>query len=254
MRLLKWIVGIFVVAIVSAISIYVLAYPSTTVRYRLTAEVQTPEGTKTGSVVNEILFYTQPATLTQGSIGRGNRGRGEALVVDLGNRGKLFGLLIGRLSDGSPGDPRPAQMILDLYAPNWRDGEVGYRQALATVAPTETPIELPKKYWPFFVTFRNPDDPTTVESVKANDLSSRFGSGVKLTRMTSQLVDAGVWPLDRLDLSGTPLTSQVKEMLPWLDWPREKMLKTGNGRSPLKMPNKKTKGTTFLDRPHFFKD
>lgn len=254
---MKWLygfVGLLVTAVAIAVFLYVLVYPSNAVRYRLTAEVETPEGIQTGSVVNDILFYTQPTTLTQGSVGRGNRVRGEALVVDLGERGKLFGLLIGKLSDGSTGDPRPAQMILDLYAPDWRNGEAGYRHAISILKPTETPQALPKKYWPFFVTFRDPGDPTTVESVDTDNLADRFGSGVKLTRMTTQLVDAGTWPLDGIGLSGTPRTSKIEELLPWLDWPREKRLKAGGGSSPLKMSNKKTKGTIFLDRPHFFKE
>src|SRR6218665_2890440 len=63
------------------------------IRYKMTVTVETPEGIKTGSAVREAGRYTEPSILPdQGGVFYRVIG-GEAVVVDLAERGVLFALI-----------------------------------------------------------------------------------------------------------------------------------------------------------------
>jgi len=72
--------------------------------YKLTLVVETPEGQVVGSAVRKVSAQRDPVILQWiPASGYGHAGvKGEAVVVDLGQRGVLFALLTG--SDGSKGD------------------------------------------------------------------------------------------------------------------------------------------------------
>jgi len=64
---------------------------SGTWRYRVTVEIETPEGIKSGSAVRELSVGTPLINLPDA--GNPGRIRGEAVVIDLGVIGKVFSLL-----------------------------------------------------------------------------------------------------------------------------------------------------------------
>lgn len=65
-------------------------------RYKMTVSVDTPEGIKTGSAVREVAVKIEPFPLNKRKPWRSVATvKGEAIVVDLGQRGKLFSLLDG---------------------------------------------------------------------------------------------------------------------------------------------------------------
>ena len=81
-------------------------------RYRLTLDVETPEGAKTGSSVIEVRTWE---THFEGK--RTNHEvRGQAVVVDLGARGLLFALLAGRGENGGLGSVDHAAYLPALVA------------------------------------------------------------------------------------------------------------------------------------------
>ena len=65
-------------------------YPSGTWRYKITVNVDTPEGMKTGSAVREVTF-TPSISLMPDATPK-PRSKGEAVVVDMGKRGVLFAI------------------------------------------------------------------------------------------------------------------------------------------------------------------
>ena len=83
---------------------------STTIRYRLTLEVDTPEGVRTGSGVIEVKYVKLGQTLGASAEWKAEV-RGEAVTVDLGERGTLFALL----AEGA--DPRssPAYLVFRAF-------------------------------------------------------------------------------------------------------------------------------------------
>lgn len=164
-------------------------FPSGSWRYRITVDVETPEGLKTGSVVRE----TQSSVgIRIGDSGGGGAGTiGEAIVVDLGKRG----CLIGTLPEGDElskviGNYPPATPEGIKYYSNLKEGKASLMQ---------------KGLLPHFVTFKNMNDPMTVENVDGRDLSKTFGDGVKLKDIT-------------LEVTTEPITwGNINIYLPWLE-------------------------------------
>jgi hypothetical protein len=66
----------------------------TTWRYKITIEIETPEGIKTGSAVREVRAWKNAAKIINPDVAPIEyEVIGEAVVVDLGKRGVLFGLI-----------------------------------------------------------------------------------------------------------------------------------------------------------------
>ena len=78
-----------------------IAYPDYTYRYRMTVEVDTPDGLKTGSSVIEVKTTQWPAWISpSGSRVASRKASGEAPFVDLGERGILFTATMGSYTVG----------------------------------------------------------------------------------------------------------------------------------------------------------
>lgn len=182
-------------------------------RYRLTVEVETPEGLRTGSSVIEVSTaiagkYSIP---TPGHVSA--RAWGEAVAVDLGKRGVLFGLLrsdenidwaAGVMFGFAPDVPMPRD------ADGKFDSAAYFRDRYMAMLENRRLIVLPERFKnseglarPMLVRFRDITDPKTVERVDPDDLAASFGEGVKLRRVTVQLTD-------------DPVTKGIKKRLGWL--------------------------------------
>ncbi|KUO51366.1 MAG: hypothetical protein APF82_11015 [Sphingomonadales bacterium BRH_c42] len=165
-----------------------------TYRYRMTVEVDTPEGLKTGSSVIEVDTHmeTNPESPSSQRINRS--AMGEAAMVDLGERGILFALL------RSEDDVDFAARIMFLLAPKGLDknGDA-FLGRFANMLELTEPVELPAtqekinpplakmKGRPMLVTFGDLVDPASVERVDPDDLAATFGKGVSLRRITVQI-------------------------------------------------------------------
>lgn len=171
--------------------------PRNSWRYKMTVEVQTPEGVRTGYAVREVKY--QPGGGFWIAQGRPQwRARGEAVAIDLPGGRSLFALLIGndrnvnygaRIADLALGErgqingwPRPVQ----LY-PSAPD-----RAVFRNIDPL-----------PMMVTFANPTDPATVEAVDPRNLTKNFGSGNVLKKIIIEIVNESI-------------TDSIENRLPWL--------------------------------------
>lgn len=171
-------------------------------RFRMTVEVETPQGLKTGSSVMEITSYKTMKLTSEEHAGGGDF-RGEAVVVDLPG-GPLFALLKND-GTGQPLDvnvtpalaPHATFRTVDDYVATV--GELGGMFGSATA-------ELPRANWPLLVRFRDINDPKSVEKV------SPEAAGVKriVVETTSDAVTTGIekrlgWLAEYLDrhLDGT---------------------------------------------------
>lgn len=179
--LMLWLIGI-PLAIVAATYLYwQLVYPARTYRYKLTVEVETPQGVRTGSAVREITWRDGPRITLEGSAAELSE-RGEAVSIDLPNGETLFALLYwqsqgatARLAFGTAqitNDHKPSLVRIDrpdVLSPVW--GQEGY---------------------PRFVRFRDLSDPTSVEIVDPANLTAIFGQGYNLKSITAQLTSEAV--------------------------------------------------------------
>lgn len=169
-------------------------------RYKITVVVDTPEGEKTGSAVREIRSRKGMDVLL-------NSGRildldviGEGVVVDLGDRGKLFSMMN---IDGS------SKILFEAFAEGRPPGKALFEKEYAAVynniGDKQRKVSPTMFYFPDFVMFKDPEDPKSIEPVLIRKLDGYeaqmkkkvvtdrfeelFGLGVALKEVTIQLSD-----------------------------------------------------------------
>lgn len=177
--------------------------PTPDYRYRLTVEVDTPEGLRSGSSVIEIRQTMGRSTMGGFSEQVSYRNRGEAVAVDVADEQTLYALL------RSDSNVQWAALVVPILAPDAGDENLfddvflleGKHKLRRTYSPLGRSVEY--QAWPMFVTFDDEADPTSVERVDPDDLAASFGEGVSLKRITVQMTD-------------DPVTRGIEERLGWL--------------------------------------
>ena len=159
------------------------------VRYRMTVEVETPQGPRTGSSVIESTMHDGPRTGQASGIR--STLRGQAVAIDLAG-GTLFallrstrsgtdyhaGLLHNALNSGSANPP-----LSRLYGPDeWR----AERTEARTVKPA---IVLPPEDYPLFAWFRDVKDPKTIEIFDPRSPAAVLGQRIRIRRITLSVTD-----------------------------------------------------------------
>lgn len=221
---MKWL-GILAALIIGAVVVYRIAFPSVTVRYRLTLEAEAAGELKTGSGVVEVTYRKIFGIASQYELAIDVRG--EAVVLDLGSRGVVFALLKAGADDRSGAEWIVLRAFEFPGGSLPRPVEEGVRQ----VELLSGKRELPLTSLPLLVRFRDSNDPQTVESVDSLDMERSFGAGVKLVRATLEIVASGAWPLNRLGITGEPITTGIEKKLAWWNGPLPWLKSTGNGVS-----------------------
>jgi hypothetical protein len=151
-------------------------------RYRMTVYVDTPAGPRSGSSVIEVTT-APPGPLSNSAFRR--QVRGEAVAVDLPG-GTLFALLRTPTEESAAGSY--AGHAYSAVLPKGYD----WRTGVKTLQRQTSPAELSAEYLPKFVRFRRPGDVTSVEAIDPADLSTSFGAGVRLNRVTIQITHDAV--------------------------------------------------------------
>lgn len=178
-------------------------------RYRLTVEVDTPQGVRSGSSVIEVQtsVASEYAIPSPGAVS--HRVRGEAVAVDLPNGRTLFALL------RSDNDIDWASRAMFMLAPDGpRDAKDSFVARYDNLLRLKGTLVLPRTWppqahlsersaYPMLVTFADERDPASVTEVDPDDLAASFGAGVKLRRITVALTD-------------DPVTTGIERRLGWL--------------------------------------
>jgi hypothetical protein len=185
-------------------------------RYRLTVEVDTPEGLKTGSTVIEVRWHMSGPNDPLAANASSGDYFGEAAVIDLGPHGTLFAL--PRSEDDTSwgkhvmadmaGDIISAQEAIELGKARRYDRQIAAIRRLWVLPryfpkPTEWPSDPLRSGYPILVRFRDINNPKTVEKVDPEDFAASFGTGIKLRRITVALTD-------------DPVTTGIEKRLGWL--------------------------------------
>lgn len=193
--------GLLLIGLV-ALAVYDV-WPAT-LRYRLTLTVDDNGTQKSGSGVIECIYDKEPKWIPLPSHSEWHSSvRGEAVAVDLGDRGILFSLL----KQGS--DSRSSADEIALKAFGFMEGPIIYPvdKRLSWISSLGKRIgaraDVPFYNLPMLVRFRDINDPKTVESVDPEDLAASFGEGVKLVGATIEITDA-------------PITIGIEKRLRWL--------------------------------------
>jgi hypothetical protein len=189
--------------------------------YRLKVEVETPQGLRSGSSVIWVKAVRNPNWVNPEGRGIRTRYRGEAVAIDLPNGKTLFALL--RTESGNVDAPaewpvRSFADILDRQADFVADvKQLSRTTTSGAVRPLpKTEHVLPNggqdiPALPLLVTFKDINDPKSVERVDSDDLAASFGAGYRLKAITAQI-------------SGGPVTTGIEKKLGWLPQYYDKML------------------------------
>jgi hypothetical protein len=194
MRKLAIIVAIGVVLYVGI----ALAFPNYTHRYRLTVEVDTPEGVRSGSSVIEVTrkdFRWLPIRQGQYEF----RVRGEAVFVDLGAGRNVIALMAH--GPRAENVDQMTSLAIEAYGHyKWNE------EAWAGRVKMQGPVELKPPLIPTLVTFSDLSDPKTARVLRSDNLESVFGPSVRFKR---------AW----IDMTNAPAMTAIKKWLPWWNAP-----------------------------------
>lgn len=170
--------------------------PQASLHYRMTIEVETPSGMKSGASVMELRLERQfliPMPGAGGSDwGGGYTVHGEAPFVDLGNGKLLFATNYDRNYSYQSSMTRIVVEVLgyrELQPPLPAGDNARIMSAAAKARPFG--ILRPKDY-PTLSTFTDTKNPKSAVIVSPDHLVSAFGTGYRLGRITFQVVEQDV--------------------------------------------------------------
>ena len=217
---MRWTAIIVVVVLVGFI-VYSVMYPSTSYRFRITLNVDTPQGLKSGSSVMEVRDRRYPAWTTLGNNTGESSLKGEAVFVDLGLGADVKPRnVVALLTLGPRGEDVDFYLLPGkVFEPLWKKkfGTPEFRGTSWELAklPPGTHAELRGNLIPTLVTFADLNDPKTARAVRPNEFAQAFGQGVALRDVGIEIVSAGTWPLTLLGLGGDPVTHGIEKNLGW---------------------------------------
>lgn len=204
-------------------------YPTCSFRYKLTAEVMTPEGLKTGSSVIEV-SYSSTHPLPNPGRWRADTVTGEAVYVDLGGGKNLF-VLLGvdrweRMVSSTPsnedgfdglkggndyvlednlgkGSLNALWLPIQVYELGRKPGLEREMQRRANAMYGQAPVEVPLINLPMLGTFVDLSKPETFNTVLPTEINKVLGEGYELKSVKMQMVEDYI-------------VDQIFSITPWL--------------------------------------
>lgn len=175
-------------------------------KYRLTVEVETPDGVKSAS---SVLAVTPDRGYTRGG---STRTSGDAVVVDVGG-GKSLVALLAHL-DGK----------LDLTAINYvalraYTAARGQRVNFNDMSKQTGIVPVAGELIPILLVSSDPANPASMKLVTSDNLESALGKGFRVHGITAEVVPNGFWPIDFGGALGEPVTRGIAGRLPWVGEP-----------------------------------
>lgn len=180
-------------------------------RFRLTVEIDTPTGIRSGSSVLEAV-YSRFGGNAHAEL------RGQAVVVDLGNGRDVFALMAHGLKaeDTNQFAWLPVTALTGA-AWGWSGTDALKRRGNRL----EGIVELGPPLIPTFAAFADAQDPKTVQLMSHGDFSNILGAGYSLKSVTLEIVPSGIWPFNLMPpfwpswLVGQQVTNGIEAKLPW---------------------------------------
>src|ERR1700742_126373 len=175
-------------------------------KYRLTVNVETSAGVKSGSGVL--------AVFPDRGYSRGGHTRigGDAVFGDLGSGKNLVALLAH--PDKSLDLDGMNYLALRAYG-----AARGSRVSFNEMSKMTGAVPVTGALIPVLVTFGDSRDSGSGRLVVPDDAEQALGKGFRLQGMTVEVVPNGWWPIDFGGPLGEPVTRGIEARLPWLNGP-----------------------------------
>ncbi|WP_339032479.1 hypothetical protein WI604_14570 [Bradyrhizobium symbiodeficiens] len=180
-------------------------------KFRLTVEVATPDGIKTGSGIL--------AVVPDRNYNRGGRTttRGEAVFVDLGQddaKGRNLVALLAHRQGAKLDFDDINYVALRAYG-----AARGSRVSFNDIQRQTGLVSLQGDIVPVLVSFGDPRDPGTARLVAGDNAAAVLGEGYAIRGLAVEVVPNGFWPIDFGGALGEPVTRGIDAKLPWLAAP-----------------------------------
>ncbi|MCA1497672.1 MULTISPECIES: hypothetical protein [unclassified Bradyrhizobium] len=178
-------------------------------KYRLTVEVTTPAGIKTGSAILAVVpdrNYNRSGRTTT---------RGEAVFVDLG-QGKNIVVLLAHQQGAKLDLDDINYVALRAYG-----AARGSRVSFKDMSRQTGIVPVQGELIPVLVSFGDLGDPNTARLVASDKAEAILGEGYAIRGFSAEVVPNGFWPIDFGGVLGEPVTRGIEAKLPWLAAPGE---------------------------------
>ena len=172
-------------------------------KYRLTIEIETPEGRKSASGVMAV--HPDRSYTRRGQ----TRTLGDAVFVDLGN-GKNLVALLAHIDKTVVLDDINYVALRAYTAAEGKRVSFNEMSRLTGVVPVKDALI------PVLVSFADPASPGAAQRVAPDDAAAVLGKGYRLQGISTEVVPNGYWPLDFGGALGEPVTRGIQAKLPWL--------------------------------------
>ncbi|MCA1541256.1 hypothetical protein I6F18_14885 [Bradyrhizobium sp. NBAIM32] len=178
-------------------------------KYRLTVEVTTPAGIKTGSAILAVVpdrNYNRSGRTTT---------RGEAVFVDLG-QGKNIVVLLAHQQGAKLDLDDINYVALRAYG-----AARGSRVSFKDMSRQTGIVPVQGELIPVLVSFGDLRDPNTARLVASDKAEAILGEGYAIRGFSAEVVPNEFWPIDFGGVLGEPVTRGIEAKLPWLTAPGE---------------------------------
>jgi hypothetical protein len=167
-------------------------------RFKLTVDVDTPSGSRSGSSVYQVTASNSAGVLPE-ERKRDWAVKGEAAAVELPN-GQL---LLSLLRTTNPKRQDLALMSMAAFDPAFRNDVVESAKRISDGDGTRTKAQLDSSEYPLLVLFENPADKTSIREINPAGLASDLGAGYAIRGIA-------------VELTGDAVTDGLSRRLPWL--------------------------------------
>jgi hypothetical protein len=185
-----------VLSLAALMAAYKYFYPTYSYRYRLTVNVEVDQVLHSGSSIIEVTWY---AHFLPELVSFSSELRGQATLVDLGNRGVVAATLIngedyGPAKDGAWGAVWIAARAFGL------DSTIDQLPRLPNLSGKRVlaPDDLPRFLW-----FSNPQDPATARKILVQEFPTVLGPPVRFAGAS-------------VEITSDPIVIDIRSKLPWL--------------------------------------
>jgi len=172
-------------------------------KYRLTVEVETPQGRRSASGV--LAVHPDRSYTRRGQ----TRTLGDAVFVELG-QGKNLVALLAHVDNNLVLDDMN-YVALRAYAE-----ASGKRVPFSGMSRLTGIVPVKGALIPVLVSFSDPAAPGSAKVVPPDDAEAVLGKGYRLQGLTAEVVPNGYWPLDFGGVLGEPVSRGIQAKLPWL--------------------------------------
>jgi hypothetical protein len=188
--------------------VYKAFYPDYAYRYRLELTLEMDGKAYTGSSVIDVKWIGGPSVAAHGAYAADVRLRGQAPIIDLGDRGIVIASLAATGNYGRE-DGMGAEWICGIAF-----GSDSSYNEIPKLPRLTGRRDLQPDGWPRLILLLNRSDPNAVRAFRPTETEAVFGKG---THFTSAFVE----------ITSDPIIIDIDKKLPWYSSWNEKMRRQG---------------------------